>query len=150
MRYRALPLVLAFAATAVSAQVSQQDHSAHHPDGGAAPPAAAAGAPPAGPVGADRYAEQMKKMQDMHVRLQSAKTPAERRALMDEHLQLMQSGMDMMAQMGGRDGHGDGNGNGRRHGHGHAGRNRSRHARCAGCRRPAAPGRPAAPAWAAA
>ena len=43
----------------------------------------------------------MKAMQDMHQRMQAAKTPAERMALMDEHMKLMQSGMTMMGQMRG-------------------------------------------------
>jgi len=45
-------------------------------------------------------ADQMKKMQDMHKRLQAARTPAERQAVMDEHMKTMQSSMEMMRQMG--------------------------------------------------
>ncbi|HYD75689.1 MAG TPA: hypothetical protein VEC03_06490, partial [Ramlibacter sp.] len=104
MKARHLTLVLALASAAASAQVSQEDHSAHHPEG-STPPAAAAPAPaPAqagGPPMDQRYADQMKQMQDMHARMQAAKTPRERSALMDEHMKLMQSGMDLMRQMGG-------------------------------------------------
>ena len=39
----------------------------------------------------------MKAMQEMHKKMQAAKTPAERSALMDEHMKLMQSGMAMMS-----------------------------------------------------
>ncbi len=82
---------------------ADEDHSAHHPPGG--PPAAAAQAPrpPATPEALDR---QMKAMQDMHQRMQSIRTPAERAALMDEHMKLMQSGMAMMGQMRGMGGMG--------------------------------------------
>jgi len=75
-----------------------EDHSAHHPPGSA--PAASAPAPRSGPSPAaiDR---QMKAMQDMHHRMQAARSPAERAALMDDHMKLMQSGMAMMGQMRG-------------------------------------------------
>ena len=43
----------------------------------------------------DAY-RQMKAMQEMHKKMQAAKTPAERSALMDEHMKLLQSGMTMM------------------------------------------------------
>ena len=100
MKVRHLTLVLALAGFAASAQVSQDDHSAHHPEVGA-PPAAAAPAPAPGGVAADRYADQIKQMQDMHARMQAARTPRERSALLEEHMKLMQSGMDLMQQMGG-------------------------------------------------
>ena len=100
MKVRHLTLVLALAGFAASAQVSQDDHSAHHPEVGA-PPTAAAPAPAPGGVAADRYADQIKQMQDMHARMQAARTPRERSALLEEHMKLMQSGMDLMQQMGG-------------------------------------------------
>ena len=73
------------------------EHAGHHPgeaqSGGittqSAPAAAAASAP-------DAFDRQMKAMQEMHKKMQAAKTPAERSALMDEHMKLMQSGMAMM------------------------------------------------------
>lgn len=71
------------------------DHAAHHGPGNA--PAAAA--QPS--RGADAYDQQMKAMQEMHQKMQAAKTPAERSRLMDEHMKLMQSGMAMMGQMRG-------------------------------------------------
>jgi hypothetical protein len=80
---------------------ADQDHSAHHPP--SSPPAAAAPAPKK-PTTPDAFDKQMKTMQDMHQRMQSARTPAERAALMDEHMKLMQSGMAMMGQMQGKGG----------------------------------------------
>ncbi|KRB42386.1 MULTISPECIES: hypothetical protein [unclassified Acidovorax] len=74
------------------------EHAGHHPAGSTqsagavtqtAPAATAAPTP-------DAFDHQMKAMQDMHRKMQAAKTPAERAALMDEHMKLMQSGMAMM------------------------------------------------------
>lgn len=86
---------------AAQAPKTEEDHSAHHPAGATAapaPPAAAADRPAASP---EAFERQLKAMQDMHQRLQAAKTPAERAALMDEHMKLMQSGMAMMGQLRG-------------------------------------------------
>ena len=76
----------------------EDEHAGHHPvdaqSGGvttqSAPAATAASAP-------DAFDRQMKAMQEMHKKMQAAKTPAERSALMDEHMKLMQSGMAMMS-----------------------------------------------------
>ena len=43
----------------------------------------------------------MKAMQDMHQKMMSAKTPAERQALMADHMKAMQGGMAMMKEMHG-------------------------------------------------
>ena len=43
----------------------------------------------------------MKAMQDMHQKMLSAKTPAERQALMADHMKAMQGGMVMMKEMQG-------------------------------------------------
>ena len=75
----------------------EDEHAGHHPgdaqSGGvttqSAPAATAASAP-------DAFDRQMKAMQEMHKKMQAAKTPAERSALMDEHMKLMQSGTAMM------------------------------------------------------
>lgn len=86
---------------AVQAPKAEEDHSVHHPAGataGPAPSAAAADRPAASP---EAFERQLKAMQDMHQRMQAAKTPAERAALMDEHMKLMQSGMAMMGQLRG-------------------------------------------------
>lgn len=101
MKHTVLALALVFAGAVAIAQVKpEEDHSAHHPAGSAPAPAAKAPAPAGSPAN-DMFAEQIKKMQDIHKRMQAAKTPAERQALMDEHMKVMQSGMDMMSQMGG-------------------------------------------------
>ncbi len=46
----------------------------------------------------------MKAMQDMHQKMMDAKTPAERQALMAEHMKAMQGGMAMMKEMPGMQG----------------------------------------------
>lgn len=62
-------------------------HTSHHPD---APAAAAAPGMP----------NRMQAMREMHDKMMNAKTPAERDALMAEHMKAMQGGMDMMKGMG--------------------------------------------------
>ncbi|EJY58216.1 hypothetical protein [Diaphorobacter sp.] len=42
---------------------------------------------------------QLKSMQAMHERMVAAKTPAQRKALMAEHMQAMRAGMAMMGAM---------------------------------------------------
>ena len=73
------------------------EHAGHHPgdaqSGGVTTQSAPAATAASAPVAFDR---QMKAMQEMHKKMQAAKTPAERSALMDEHMKLMQSGMAMM------------------------------------------------------
>lgn len=87
---------MAFAQT----QKAEENHSAHHPAGDA-PPVVAPAAKPDVPPAPEAIARQMKAMQDMHQKMQTAKTAAERAKLMDEHMKLMQSGMAMMGQMRG-------------------------------------------------
>ncbi|MGK2899587.1 MAG: hypothetical protein ACSLE9_13030 [Burkholderiaceae bacterium] len=65
------------------------EHAAHHP-----PPAA-------GRVDAPKFDQQMKALQEMHQKRQSARTPEERAALMLEHMKTMRDGMAMMGQMRG-------------------------------------------------
>jgi hypothetical protein len=77
---------------------AEDDHSAHHPAGSAS--AASASVPSAMPS-PEAFNQQMKAMQDMHQKMQAAKTPAERAKLMEDHMQTMQSGMAMMSQMRG-------------------------------------------------
>ncbi len=95
-------LLLASAALSACAQVGPKAHSDHHPAGSPLPVASNAPAP----AGTDAYAEQMARMQDMHRRMQAATTPAQRNALMAEHMQLMHSGMAMMGRMGPASGEG--------------------------------------------
>lgn len=101
MKHTAVPCILALASSLAFAQANPQDHTAHHPEGAAsssvtAPPATSPGAQPLTP---DKFAQQMQMMQDMHKRMQAATTPAEKQALMGEHMKLMQSGMQLMSQM---------------------------------------------------
>lgn len=44
--------------------------------------------------------EEMKKMQDMHNEMMSAKTPEEKKKLMEAQVPMMQNGMNMMKMMG--------------------------------------------------
>ena len=93
MKANALALVVAAFATPVFAQATGQDHhAAHHP--------AAAASGPVAPRAAsgDEFSAQMDKMRDMHKRMQAARTPAERQALMDEHMKLMRSGMALLSE----------------------------------------------------
>ena len=52
-------------------------------------------------VDAPSFDNQMKMMQEMHQKMMATKTPAERAALMKEHMEVMQKGMAMMGQMHG-------------------------------------------------
>lgn len=70
------------------------EHEGHHP--------AAESAPKADPAEADRQMKAMREMQEMHQKMMAAKTPAERAALMKDHMKAMQDGMAMMSRMGGR------------------------------------------------
>ena len=73
------------------------EHAGHHPgdaqSGGVATQSAPTATTPPAP---DAFDRQMKAMQEMHKKMQAAKTPAERSALMEEHMKLMQSGMATM------------------------------------------------------
>ena len=88
MKHAVLACTVALATGLAFAQANPQDHEAHHPEAAATAPAP------------DSYASLMQRMQDMHRRLQAAKTPAERQALLGEHMDLMRSGMEMMGRMG--------------------------------------------------
>ena len=69
---------------------------------------------PASPVAASASAPsplatmepRMKTMQEMHQKMMNAKTPAERQALMADHMKAMQGGMAMMKEMHGMHGMG--------------------------------------------
>jgi hypothetical protein len=65
------------------------------------PMGAAAGGSMASPDQMARMDAQMKSMQAMHEKMMGAKTPAERNALMAEHMKSMQGGMTTMEGMGG-------------------------------------------------
>ena len=68
-------------------------HASHHP--GTASASAAPG-----------MQDRMQAMRAMHDKMMNAKTPAERQALMADHMKAMQEGMDMMKGMGGMGGMG--------------------------------------------
>lgn len=101
MKALVLSLALAVAGTLAFAQANPADPAAHHPEA-SSPSASPAAPPPGSTVPAKRFdqqMQQMQQMQSMHERMQAAKTPPERAALMDEQMKLMQSGMDMMEQI---------------------------------------------------
>ena len=103
---RPLTFALAFVTVGLPTWAAQHDqHKAHHPAGSAS---AAVTKPVSGKASPDtvRMANQTKAMQAMHDKMMAAKTPAERSALMAEHMKSMQEGMDMMKGMGGMGGMG--------------------------------------------
>ena len=82
--------------TAGAAIAKADEHAGHHPEASAAAPAASMPA----------MQERMKAMREMHDKMMNAKTPAERQALMADHMKTMQDGMDVMKGMGGMGGMG--------------------------------------------
>ncbi len=99
-RFRTLAVVATLTAVSVASFAQADQHKAHHPAGAAsaAMPAPATGKP-AGMPDMAMMDKHMKAMQAMHEKMASAKTPAEREALMAEHMKLMQEGMSMMGGM---------------------------------------------------
>lgn len=96
-RFRSLIIAIAFASTAALAQDVQ--HSPHHPAGSASAPPQHEIGRPGGVTVMVRMNAQMQAMQVMHEKITSAKTPAERDALMPEHMKLMQESMSMLRGM---------------------------------------------------
>ena len=104
IRHTLVGICVASLSLGVMAQTADE-HKAHHPAGSTSPASAnmkAAAKPTgAGPMAAmAKMDEHMKAMQAMHEKMLAAKTTAERQALVDEHMKLMQDGMGMMQQMG--------------------------------------------------
>jgi len=100
-------LCIATASFGALAQAQKtDDHKDHHPPGSTVPTAPGRLAPGTGPARHTMGAmdQHMKAMQAMHEKMASAKSPAERQALMTEHMKMMQDGMSMMKQMGGMQG----------------------------------------------
>ena len=87
----ALALILS-AVGAANSFAADTGSDAHH--------AAAPAEPQAACPTAEETNSLMQQMQSMHKQMAAAKTPAERRALMAEHMRAMQQGMKMMHQMG--------------------------------------------------
>ncbi len=77
---------------------AEEDASAHHPEGSATATAAIQAVPMPTPT-PEAFHRQLQAMEAMHQKLQAARTPAKRAALMAEQMKLMQSGMAMMGQM---------------------------------------------------
>lgn len=75
-----------------------EDHSALQPEGNA-PTAATMQAAPMQTPAPEAFNRQLQAMKAMHQKMQAARTPAKRAALLDEQMKLMQSGMAMMGQM---------------------------------------------------
>lgn len=104
MKYiQSLALAIAVGAVCAPALASQDSkHQGHHPPQAAAPtaknaaPDATSSQPSRDMPGMD---EQMKAMQDMHEKMMAAKTPEQRKAMMAEHMKVMQSSMKMMSDM---------------------------------------------------
>ena len=90
---RSIAAIVGTALVTLSA-FAQDNHQAHHPAGSIPPSAETPRAPSTEGMDA-----QLKSMQAMHERMASAKTPAERKALMAEHMQVMRAGMSMMGAM---------------------------------------------------
>lgn len=90
---RSIAAIVGTALVTLSA-FAQDNHQAHHPAGSIPPAAETPRAPSTEGMDA-----QLKSMQAMHERMASAKTPAERKALMAEHMQVMRAGMSMMGAM---------------------------------------------------
>jgi hypothetical protein len=108
----ALGLALCTAGAGATRAAEPEDaHKGHHPAPAAVTsPTAVAPAPTtpvanqapaasASPMAKDKVDAQLERMHEMHDRMAKATTPAERKALMTEHMQAMQDGMKMMHQM---------------------------------------------------
>ena len=91
----AVAAALSFPPLSVLAQEPAK-HEEHHPAATAAKKA------PAKPADQSAKADaQLQAMHDMHEKMMSAKTPDERKALMAEHMKIMQDSMSMMNSMAG-------------------------------------------------
>ena len=98
-RFRTLAVVLGLAAASAAAMAQDVQHSPHHPAGPASAPPRHDIGTPGGVTAMVRMNAQMRAMQVMHEKITAAKTPAERDALMPEHMKLMQESMSMLRGM---------------------------------------------------
>jgi hypothetical protein len=98
MKHTAIPSIFVLVSSLVFAQANTEEHTGHHPEGSASG-AVAVPSPGAQPSTNDQFTRQMQMMQDMHKRMQAAKTPAEKQAVMRDQMKLMQSGVQMMSEM---------------------------------------------------
>ena len=98
-QFRTVAVLLSLAAASAATSAQDVHHSPHHPAG------PASGSPrhdigtPAGVTAMVRMNALMQAMQVMHEKITAAKTPAERDALMPEHMNLMQESISMLRGM---------------------------------------------------
>lgn len=95
-----LALVSACVSPGAPYEAKPNEHASHHPD--AVPTA------PSPSMSATQG--RMKVMREMRDKMMNAKTPAERQALMADHMKTMQDGMEMMKGMAGMGAMGEGKG----------------------------------------
>lgn len=99
-----LPFILLTLAVAVPASLAadEVDHSKHHSaasqPGDKVQPGATVKKP--APLPVSQVEPQMKAMQAMHEKMMQAKTPEEKKSVMQEHMKMMHEGMAMMKAMG--------------------------------------------------
>lgn len=107
---RSIALAIAVGAVCAPALASQDSqHQGHHPtESSAATPKGAASAPTSASIaarpdqamaGMDAQMKAMQEMQEMHEKMMAAKTPEQRKAMMAEHMKVMEGGMKMMSDM---------------------------------------------------
>jgi hypothetical protein len=100
LRQTLVSLIMAGAAFGTFAQ-TDAEHAQHHPEESTKKSAKAPMAKP-NPMLQEKMAamdSNMAMMRAMHARMEAAKTPAERKALMADHRKAMQEGMNMMGSM---------------------------------------------------
>jgi hypothetical protein len=99
-----LAVALVACAQAPTVAGASPEHASHHP---AAASTQGAAATPAQPDPMAMMDKHMQAMREMHDKMDRARTPEERQALMADHAKLMREGMSMMGGMGhGGAGHG--------------------------------------------
>lgn len=91
-------LAVAIAGTMAAAQVTPGDHSAHQPPVAGDSSRSAAGAPP---PAVDEMQAGMRTMQQQMEKIHASRDPAERQALLKQHMEAMQRHMDLMQGMQG-------------------------------------------------
>lgn len=98
-RFRTVAVLLSLAAASAATMAQDVHHSPHHPAGPASAPPRHDIGTPGGVTTMVRMNTQMRAMQVMHEKITAAKTPAERDALMPEHMKVMQESISMLRGM---------------------------------------------------
>lgn len=98
-RFRTAAAVLSLAAASTATMAQDVHHSPHHPAGPASASPRHDIGMPAGVTAMVRMNALMQAMQVMHDKITAAKTPAERDALMPEHMKLMLESLAMLRGM---------------------------------------------------